>query len=142
MDLPLTPPLQPMLATAVDGIPDDANLFFEPKWDGFRCVVFRSGDEVLLQSRSGKPLNRYFPEVVASMLDVLPDKVVVDGELVVAKNDELDFDALSERIHPAASRVTMLSEATPASRSSRSTCWRWGPRCCWSSRRSRGASRC
>ena len=114
MDLPLTPPLQPMLATAVDGIPDDANLFFEPKWDGFRCVVFRAGDEVLLQSRSGKPLNRYFPEVVASMLDVLPDRVVVDGELVVAKNDELDFDALSERIHPAASRVALLSESTPA----------------------------
>ncbi len=114
MDLPLTPPLQPMLATAVDGIPDTADLVFEPKWDGFRCVVFRSGDEVFLQSRSGKPLNRYFPEVVASMLDVLPERVVVDGELVVAKNDELDFDALSERIHPAASRVTMLSESTPA----------------------------
>ncbi|ANZ34847.1 ATP-dependent DNA ligase [Lentzea guizhouensis] len=114
VDLPLTPPLQPMLATAVDGIPDSGDMLFEPKWDGFRCVVFRSGDEVFLQSRSGKPLNRYFPEVAASMLEVLPERVVIDGELVVARDEELDFDALSERIHPAASRVTMLAETTPA----------------------------
>ncbi|TWP48152.1 ATP-dependent DNA ligase [Lentzea tibetensis] len=114
MDLPLTPPLQPMLASAVDAIPDDDGLLFEPKWDGFRCVVFRDGDEVVLQSRSGKPLNRYFPEVEEEMRRLLPPRVVVDGELVVAHNDELDFDALGQRIHPAASRVTLLSEETPA----------------------------
>ncbi|MFC4945904.1 ATP-dependent DNA ligase [Pseudonocardia sp. GCM10023141] len=114
MDLPLTPPLQPMLAAAVDAIPADGDLVFEPKWDGFRCLVFRDHDEVLLQSRSGKSLNRYFPEVEAEMLRVLPPQAVVDGELVVAVDDELDFDALSERIHPAASRVTLLAEKTPA----------------------------
>lgn len=114
MDLPLTPPLQPMLAAAVDAIPADGDLVFEPKWDGFRCLVFRDRDEVLLQSRSGKPLNRYFPEVEAEMRRILPPKAVVDGELVVAVDDELNFDALSERIHPAASRVTMLAEKTPA----------------------------
>jgi ATP-dependent DNA ligase len=112
--LPLTTPLQPMLATAVDKIPTGKDLLFEPKWDGFRCLVFRDGDEVVLQSRSGKPLNRYFPEVVAAMLRTLPERVVLDGELVVAKNDRLDFDALSERIHPAASRIKLLSEQTPA----------------------------
>ena len=114
MDLPLTSPLQPMLAAAVDAVPDDGELVFEPKWDGFRCVVFRDGDEVLLQSRSGKPLNRYFPEVEAEMRRVLPPQAVVDGELVVAVDEELDFDALSERIHPAASRVALLAEQTPA----------------------------
>lgn len=112
--LPLTPPVQPMLATAVDKIPTGSELLFEPKWDGYRCLVFRDGDEVTLQSRSGKPLNRYFPEVVAAMLRRLPERVVLDGELVVAKNDRLDFDALSERIHPAASRIALLSESTPA----------------------------
>jgi ATP-dependent DNA ligase len=112
--LPLTPPLQPMLATAVDKIPKGQDLLFEPKWDGFRCLVFRDGAEVTLQSRSGKPLNRYFPEVVAAMPRVLPERVVLDGELVVAKNDRMDFDALAERIHPAASRVALLSEAQPA----------------------------
>ena len=114
MPLPLTPPLQPMLATAVDKIPTDRDLLFEPKWDGFRCLVFRDGDEVTLQSRSGKPLNRYFPEVVAAMLHVLPERVVLDGELVVARNDRVDFDALAERIHPAASRIALLSERMPA----------------------------
>jgi ATP-dependent DNA ligase len=112
--LPLTPPLQPMLATSVDEIPTDEDLLFEPKWDGFRCLVFRDGDEVTLQSRSGKPLNRYFPEVVEAMKRTLPDRVVLDGELVVAKDDRLDFDALAERIHPAASRVALLSESMPA----------------------------
>ncbi|GLZ32353.1 ATP-dependent DNA ligase [Lentzea sp. NBRC 105346] len=114
MDLPVNPPLQPMLATSVDAIPDDQGLLFEPKWDGFRCVVFRDGDEVFLQSRSGKPLNRYFPEVEEEMRRILPSRVVVDGELVVAFNDELDFDALGQRIHPAASRVQLLAEQTPA----------------------------
>ena len=87
---------------------------YEPKWDGFRCLVFRDGDELLLQSRNGKPLNRYFPELEAPLREQLPPRVVVDGELVVPRDGVLDFDALSERIHPAASRVTMLAEATPA----------------------------
>ncbi|WP_433270510.1 ATP-dependent DNA ligase [Actinosynnema sp. CS-041913] len=115
MALPLNPPVQPMLANAVDEIPTGPDWVFEPKWDGYRCLVFRDGDELFLQSRSGKPLNRYFPEAVAALLRTLPDRVVVDGELVVAKDDKLDFDALSERIHPAASRVRLLSEQTPAS---------------------------
>jgi ATP-dependent DNA ligase len=103
-----------MLAKAAPSIPDGEDLLFEPKWDGFRCLVFRDGDELTLQSRSGKPLNRYFPEVVERLLAGLPDPVVLDGELVVGVDGVLDFDALSERIHPAASRVTMLSEKTPA----------------------------
>ncbi|KAA2261154.1 ATP-dependent DNA ligase [Solihabitans fulvus] len=115
MALPLTPPVQPMLANSVDRIPADKDLVFEPKWDGFRCLVFRDGDEVVLQSRSGKPLNRYFPEVVETMRAALPDRVVLDGELVVAKAGRLDFDTLSDRIHPAASRVALLAEQTPAS---------------------------
>lgn len=112
--LPLTPPVQPMLAKAVKTIPDGTNLVFEPKWDGFRCLVFRDGDEVILQSRSGKPLNRYFPEAEAALRAALPERVVIDGELVVDIDGRLDFDKLAERIHPAASRVTMLSETTPA----------------------------
>lgn len=115
MALPLNPPVQPMLATSVDRIPSGVDLVFEPKWDGYRCLVFRDGDEVVLQSRSGKPLNRYFPEAEAALRRTLPARIVVDGELVVAKDDKLDFDALSERIHPAASRVRLLSEQTPAS---------------------------
>ncbi|WP_018684627.1 ATP-dependent DNA ligase [Actinokineospora enzanensis] len=114
MALPLNPPLQPMLARPAKSIPDDAGLVFEPKWDGFRCLVFRDGDEVTLQSRSGKPLNRYFPEMVTELRKALPDRVVVDGELVVDRDGRLDFDALAERIHPAASRVNMLAEKTPS----------------------------
>ncbi|GAB3877610.1 ATP-dependent DNA ligase [Kibdelosporangium lantanae] len=110
----LTPPVKPMLAKAAGTIPDGADLIFEPKWDGFRCLVFRDGAEVTLQSRSTKPLNRYFPEVVARLVAGLPDKVVLDGELVVGRDGRLDFDALSERIHPAASRVNLLAEQTPA----------------------------
>jgi ATP-dependent DNA ligase len=87
---------------------------YEPKWDGFRCLVFRDGDEVELQSRNGKPFNRYFPELEAPLRDQLPERAVVDGELVVPRDGILDFDALAERIHPADSRVTMLAEATPA----------------------------
>ncbi|MET0136495.1 MAG: ATP-dependent DNA ligase [Kibdelosporangium sp.] len=111
----LTPPVKPMLAKAAGSeIPDDADLIFEPKWDGFRCLVFRSGSEVILQSRSSKPLNRYFPEMVERLTAGLPDNVVLDGELVVGKDGRLSFDLLSERIHPAASRVNMLAETTPA----------------------------
>lgn len=116
------PPVQPMLAKSVSGIPDPAKhggLSFEPKWDGFRCVVFKDGDEVELASRNTKPLTRYFPEVVAAMREQLPDRCVLDGELFVALStsgaERLEFEVLQERIHPAESRITMLSEKTPAS---------------------------
>ena len=110
----LTPPLKPMLAKPAKAIPDSGGLLFEPKWDGFRCIVFRDGDELYLQSRAEKPLNRYFPEVVARLLDILPPQVVLDGELVVARGGKLDFDALTERIHPAESRITLLAGEQPA----------------------------
>jgi ATP-dependent DNA ligase len=116
------PPVQPMLAKSVKGIPDPAKhggLMFEPKWDGFRCIVFRDGDEVELASRNTKPLTRYFPEVVAAVRANLPERCVVDGELFVALKrdgvDRLEFERLQERIHPADSRVRMLAESTPAS---------------------------
>ena len=116
------PPIQPMLAKSVKGIPDPAKhggLSFEPKWDGFRCLVFKDGDEVELTSRNTKPLTRYFPEVVAAMREQLPEKCVLDGELFVALRgedgaDRLEFEVLQERIHPAASRINMLAEKTPA----------------------------
>src|SRR6187549_1073767 len=111
------PPVQPMLAKSVKGIPDPAKhggLSFEPKWDGFRCIVFRDGDEVELASRNTKPLTRYFPEVVAAIKEQLPDRCVLDGELFVAVGDRLEFETLQERIHPAASRVNLLAEQTPA----------------------------
>jgi ATP-dependent DNA ligase len=117
------PPVQPMLAKSVKGIPDPdtfGGLSFEPKWDGFRCLVFKDGDEVDLASRNTKPLTRYFPEVVAAMRVQLPDRCVLDGELFVAiappdGQSRLEFEVLQERIHPAASRIEMLSERTPAS---------------------------
>ena len=119
MDLPVMPPVQPMLAKSVKGIPDpakyDDGLSFEPKWDGFRCLVFKDGDEVELTSRNTKPLSRYFPEVVAAMREQLPERCVLDGELFVALGDRLEFEVLQERIHPAESRITMLAEKTPAS---------------------------
>ncbi|MGZ4497909.1 MAG: ATP-dependent DNA ligase [Nocardioides sp.] len=121
MDLPVMPPVQPMLAKAVAGIPDPAKhggLSFEPKWDGFRCIVFRDGDEVELTSRNTKPLTRYFPELVVAIREQLPERCVLDGEVFVAlsgdEGDRLGFETLQERIHPAASRVDMLAERTPA----------------------------
>jgi len=111
------PPVQPMLAKSVKGIPDPAKhggLVFEPKWDGFRCIVFRDGDEVELASRNTKPLTRYFPEVVEAVKASLPERCVLDGELFVAIDDRLEFEKLQERIHPADSRVRMLAETTPA----------------------------
>jgi ATP-dependent DNA ligase len=111
------PPVQPMLAKSVKAIPDpDAHggLSFEPKWDGFRCLLFKDGDEVELASRNTKPLTRYFPEVVAAAREQLPDRCVLDGELFVALGERLEFESLQERIHPAQSRVEMLSEKTPA----------------------------
>jgi ATP-dependent DNA ligase len=104
-----------MLAKPVDGLPKDDGWLFEPKWDGFRAIVFRDGDEVLTQSRDLKPLDRYFPELAAPLRANLPERCVVDGEVVIARDGELDFEALLLRIHPAASRVAMLAGETPAS---------------------------
>lgn len=114
MRLPVMPPVDPMLAKVAPAIPP--GLLYEPKWDGFRTVVFRDGDEVELGSRNTKPMQRYFPEVVAAILDDLPDRCVVDGEIVVPSADgtRLDFEALLQRIHPAASRVKLLAAQTPA----------------------------
>jgi len=111
------PPLKPMLAKATHEIPDVAKgeLAFEPKWDGFRCIVFRDGDEIELGSRNERPFNRYFPDILDPLRASLPDRCVVDGELIVRIDGELDFDALGQRIHPADSRVRMLAEQTPAS---------------------------
>ena len=105
-----------MLAKRVDAIPPDAEGWsFEPKWDGFRAVIFRSGNELLIQSRDGKPLDRYFPELREPLLEQLPQQCVLDGEVVIATEGGLEFDALTLRIHPAASRVKMLAEQMPAS---------------------------
>jgi len=111
------PQVKPMLARAVDGFDalPDVGLVFEPKWDGFRCVVFRDGDEVELGSRNERPLTRYFPDVVDALRVNLPPRCVLDGEIVVASEGMLDFDALQQRIHPAASRVERLASETPAS---------------------------
>ena len=115
MHLPVNPPVLPMLAKRVGELPLGATWIFEPKWDGFRALVFRDGDEILIQSRDGKSLNRYFPELLEPLRSQLPARCVLDGEIVVAKDDALDFDALQLRIHPAASRVKLLSREIPAS---------------------------
>ncbi|MEX5720995.1 ATP-dependent DNA ligase [Geodermatophilus maliterrae] len=114
MDLPLLPPVKPMLAKATTKLPTAEGLFYEPKWDGFRCIVFRDGDEVELGSRNERPLTRYFPEVVAAVKEALPERCVVDGEIVVPQGDRLHFESLLQRIHPAQSRVDLLAEETPA----------------------------
>lgn len=112
------PPVQPMLAKAVKGVPDPSKhpegLSFEPKWDGFRAIVFRDGDEVEITSRNTKPLTRYFPELVEACRAQLPQRCVLDGEIFVAIGERLEFEVLQERIHPAASRIAMLAEKTPA----------------------------
>jgi ATP-dependent DNA ligase len=114
--LPVEPPVSPMLAKAIKAMPpQDGSLLYEPKWDGFRCVVFRDGAEVYLGSRNERPFTRYFPELVEAVRAELPERVVVDGEIVVRRGQVLDFDTLQQRIHPAASRVKLLSESTPAS---------------------------
>jgi ATP-dependent DNA ligase len=113
--LPIDPPLEPMLAKAADALPSGEGWLFEPKWDGFRAIVFRDGDEVLIQSRDLKPLDRYFPELAAPLKTSLPERCVIDGEVVISKDGELQFEALLLRIHPAASRVKMLAEESPAS---------------------------
>jgi ATP-dependent DNA ligase len=112
MDLPVMPPIRPMLARSVSILPE--GMLYEPKWDGFRCVVFRDGDEVELGSRKERPLTRYFPEIVAAAKAQLPPRCVVDGEIVIASGPGLDFEALLQRIHPAASRVDLLATETPA----------------------------
>jgi ATP-dependent DNA ligase len=113
MKLPVMPPVAPMLAKSVPTIPPDGS--YEPKWDGFRSVIFRDGDEVEIGSRNEKPMTRYFPELVEAFKRELPQRCVVDGEIVIATGNGLDFEALQQRIHPAASRVNMLAEKTPAS---------------------------
>jgi ATP-dependent DNA ligase len=115
VDLPVAPPLAPMLSTAADALPHGDGWQFEPKWDGFRTLVFRDGDEILLQSRDEKPMNRYFPELLAPLAAALPARCVVDGEIVIVGAEGLDFEALLLRIHPAASRVKLLAEQSPAS---------------------------
>src|SRR5215207_3372578 len=112
MDLPINPPVSPMLAKPVAEIPPGQ--IYEPKWDGFRSIVFRDGAEVEVGSRNERPMTRYFPELVAAFTRELPDRCVVDGEIVVPGPDGLDFWALQQRIHPAVSRVTMLAGKTPA----------------------------
>jgi ATP-dependent DNA ligase len=115
MALPVQPPFEPMLAKLTREMPPSGAVSYEPKWDGFRCIVFRDGDDLDLQSRNKKPLLRYFPELREPMLEHLPDRIVLDGELVVANERGLDFDALQLRQHPAASRVNKLAIEIPAS---------------------------
>ena len=113
MQLPVMPPVAPMLAKSVSEIPT-GDLSYEPKWDGFRSIVFRDGDEVEIGSRNERPMTRYFPEVVEAIKQNLPERCVIDGEIIVVVGDRLEFEVLQQRIHPAASRVKLLSEQTPA----------------------------
>jgi ATP-dependent DNA ligase len=113
-DLPIKPPIEPMEARSATTIPKGVEWIYEPKWDGFRCIAFRDGDDVALQSKSGQPLERYFPEVVQAVLRIPTKAFVLDGEIAIQLEDRFDFDALLQRIHPAASRVRRLSLETPA----------------------------
>ena len=113
MLLPVMPPVAPMLAKSVPQIPE-GSLSFEPKWDGFRSIVFRDGGEVEIGSRNERPMTRYFPEVVEAIKQSMPERCVVDGEIIVVVGDRLEFEVLQQRIHPAASRIKLLSEETPA----------------------------
>jgi ATP-dependent DNA ligase len=115
MQLAVNPPILPMLANRVGELPTGEGWIFEPKWDGFRTLIFRDGDELFIQSRDEKPLERYFPELVEPLKAQLPERAVVDGEIVIALGDALDFEALQLRLHPAASRVKLLAKETPAS---------------------------
>jgi ATP-dependent DNA ligase len=112
---PVAPPIEPMLAKLADVLPDSGSFLFEPKWDGFRAIVFRGGSDVFIQSRDLRPLDRYFPELHQALLEKLPEGSVIDGEVVIATPHGLDFDALQLRLHPAASRVAKLAKETPAS---------------------------
>ena len=113
-DFPITPPIEPMLSKTADAIPDGPFLY-EPKWDGFRAIVFRGGGDVYIQSRDLRPLDRYFPELHDGLIAALPDGCVVDGEIVIATPGGLDFDLLQLRLHPAASRAAKLAKETPSS---------------------------
>jgi len=115
MTLPFAPPLEPMLSKAAAALPADDEWQFEPKWDGFRTLVFRDGAEILLQSRDKRPMNRYFPELLEPLAAALPEQCVLDGEIVIVGDGGLDFEALLLRIHPAESRVKLLAAQTPAS---------------------------
>lgn len=114
MSYPIEPPIEPMLARNASTLPTGDGWLFEPKWDGYRCLVFRDGDDLHLQSRGKKDLTRYFPELLEPLRAMLPDRCVLDGEVVVEVDGVLDFDALGNRVHPAESRVNMLAEETPA----------------------------
>ena len=115
MDLPLNPPVLPMLAKRVSALPEGSDWIFEPKWDGFRALIFRDGDDVFIQSRDEKPLLRYFPELLDPLKAQLPERCVLDGEIVIATDAGLDFEALQLRLHPAASRIQKLAGEQPAS---------------------------
>jgi ATP-dependent DNA ligase len=114
MALPIKPPFMPMEAKTVGAIPEDGGWQYEPKWDGFRCLAFRDGKTVKLQSKSGQPLDRYFPELVAAILDLEPKRFVIDGEIIVPIDGTLSFDDLLQRIHPAESRIRKLAAETPS----------------------------
>ena len=111
---PITPPIEPMLAKLTDALPAGSSFLYEPKWDGFRAIVFRGGGDVYIQSRDLRPLDRYFPELHDALIAGLPEGCVLDGEIVIATPEGLDFDALQLRLHPAASRVAKLAAATPS----------------------------
>src|SRR5437762_631725 len=114
MAFPIAPPVEPMLAKLADALPEGEGWLFEPKWDGFRAIVFRDREEVYIQSRDLRPLNRYFPELEAVVRQSLPARSVVDGEIVIAGAQGLEFETLQLRLHPAASRVAKLAAETPA----------------------------
>src|SRR3990170_1739173 len=114
-EFPIAPPIEPMLAKLADTLPAAEGFLFEPKWDGFRALVFRGSSDVYIQSRDLRPLDRYFPELHAALLEQLPPRCVIDGEIVIRTPRGLDFDALQLRLHPAASRVAKLAAETPAS---------------------------
>src|SRR5260370_31683626 len=113
MRLPFAPPLAPMLSRAADALPAGEGWQFEPKWDGFRTLVFRDGDEILLQSRDEKTMNRYFPELIAPLAATLSERCVIDGEIVIVRGGGLDFEALLLRIHPPAAPATLLAASPP-----------------------------
>src|SRR6476646_2834740 len=115
MNLPVNPPVLPMLSKRIEELPEGADWIFEPKWDGFRALIFRDGEEVLLQSRDEKSLNRYFPELIEPLKAQLPNRCVLDGEIVIAGSEGLEFETLQMRLHPAESRVKKLAAEIPAS---------------------------
>jgi ATP-dependent DNA ligase len=114
-DFPIDPPIEPMLATLAERLPEDGDFLFEPKWDGFRAIVYRGSTDLYIQSRDSRPLDRYFPELHETLLERLPPGCVLDGEIVIATPHGLDFDLLQLRLHPAASRVAKLAKETPSS---------------------------